>query len=126
MGCSLSNLIVGTDYVFSGTKGFSGYRLLIEPALQSADDVLFQRISLHLKNVGHFAMTLMSGFANKDSVAKAPRNSSETRADRAALLDMNFRSLAGLLTGAKHTQRIRAPHGASGRSDHDDATFSTL
>ncbi len=67
---SLYNLNVGSDFVFPTTQDFSGYKLLIVPALYIADDSLLQRISDYVKNGGHVVMTFKSGFANENSAVR--------------------------------------------------------
>ncbi|MGB7549258.1 MAG: beta-galactosidase [Terracidiphilus sp.] len=67
---SLYDLNVGTDFVFSDTKNFSDYKLLIVPALYIADDQLLERISDYVKNGGHVVMTFKSGFANENSAVR--------------------------------------------------------
>ncbi len=67
---SLYDLNVSCDFVFPGTRDFSGYKLLIVPALYVADDALLQRISDYVKNGGHVVMTFKSGFANEDSAVR--------------------------------------------------------
>ncbi len=67
---SLYDLNVGADFVFSETKDFSAYKLLIIPALYIADDALLQRIADYVKNGGHVVMTFKSGFANENSAVR--------------------------------------------------------
>jgi beta-galactosidase len=67
---SLYDLNVGTDFVFPSTPNFSGYKLLIVPALYISDDALLQRISDYVKNGGHVVMTFKSGFANENSAVR--------------------------------------------------------
>jgi len=67
---SLYDLNVGCDFVFSDTRDFSAYKLLIVPALYIADDALLQRISDYVKNGGHVVMTFKSGFANENSAVR--------------------------------------------------------
>ena len=58
------------DFVFPTTRDFSGYKLLIVPALYIADDALLQRISDYVKNGGRVVMTFKSGFANENSAVR--------------------------------------------------------
>jgi beta-galactosidase len=67
---SLYDLNVGTDFVFSDTKDFTAYKLLIVPALYISDDALLKRISDYVKNGGHVVMTFKSGFANENSAVR--------------------------------------------------------
>jgi beta-galactosidase len=70
---SLYDLNIGTDFVFSDTKDFSAYKLLIVPALYIADDALLDRISDYVKHGGHVVMTFKSGFANENSSVRWAR-----------------------------------------------------
>ncbi len=70
---SLYELNVGSDFVFPTTQDFSGYKLLIVPALYIADDALLKRISDYVKNGGHVVMTFKSGFANENSAVRWER-----------------------------------------------------
>ncbi|HKD61550.1 MAG TPA: beta-galactosidase [Terracidiphilus sp.] len=70
---SLYDLNVGTDFVFPETKDFSGYKLLIVPALYISDDALLHRISDYVKSGGHVVMTFKSGFANENSAVRWER-----------------------------------------------------
>lgn len=67
---SLYDLNVGTDFIFPSTPTFSGYKLLIVPALYISDDALLQRISDYVKNGGHVVMTFKSGFCNDNSAVR--------------------------------------------------------
>ena len=67
---SLYDLNIGCDFVFPSTQDFSGYKLLIVPALYISDDALLQRISDYVKNGGHVVMTFKSGFANENSAVR--------------------------------------------------------
>ncbi|MGB6974343.1 MAG: beta-galactosidase [Terracidiphilus sp.] len=77
---SLYDMNVGTDFVFSDTKDFSGYKLLIVPALYISDDALLKRISDYVKNGGHVVMTFKSGFANENSAVRWVRAPGPLRA----------------------------------------------
>lgn len=61
------NLNVGVDFVYPDNPDFSGYKVLIVPALYIADDALLQKISDFVKNGGHVLMTFKSGFSNENS-----------------------------------------------------------
>ncbi len=67
---SLYGLNISADFVFPTTKDYSGYKLLIVPALYIADDALLQRISDYVKGGGHVVMTFKSGFANENSAVR--------------------------------------------------------
>lgn len=67
---SLYDLNVGSDFVFPETADFSGYKLLIVPALYISDDALLQRISDYVSNGGHVVMTFKSGFANENAAVR--------------------------------------------------------
>lgn len=67
---SLYDLNVGADFVFPEAKDFSGYKLLLVPALYIADDALLERISAYVKSGGHVVMTFKSGFANENSAVR--------------------------------------------------------
>ncbi len=70
---SLYELNVGSDFVFPTAQDFSGYKLLIVPALYIADDALLKRISDYVKSGGHVVMTFKSGFANENSAVRWER-----------------------------------------------------
>ena len=61
---------VGTDFVFTSTKDFSQYKLLVIPMLYSADDALLQRIADYVHHGGHVLMTFKSGFTNENSAVR--------------------------------------------------------
>ena len=63
----LYNANVGVDFVFPESADFSGYKLLIVPALYIADDALLQKISDFVKNGGHAVVTFKSGFCDEYS-----------------------------------------------------------
>lgn len=67
---SLYELNIGSDFVFPETQDFSGYKVLIIPALYISDDALLRRISDFVKNGGHVVMTFKSGFANENSAVR--------------------------------------------------------
>ena len=71
---SLYQANVGADFVFPETAAeFSQYRLLIVPALYSADDALLKKISDYVHNGGHVLMTFKSGFTNENSAVRWER-----------------------------------------------------
>lgn len=61
---------VGTDIVFSDAADFSGYKLLIVPALYVADDALLHKITDFVRQGGHVVMTFRSGYANENSLVR--------------------------------------------------------
>ncbi len=67
---TLYNSNVGVDFVFPETKDFSQYKLLVVPALYSADDALLTRIASFVHNGGHVLMTFKSGFTNENSAVR--------------------------------------------------------
>ena len=67
---ALYGLNVSSDFVFPDTQDFSGYKLLIVPALYISDDALLERISNYVKNGGHAVVTYKSGFANENSAVR--------------------------------------------------------
>jgi beta-galactosidase len=71
---------VGADFVFPSTADFSPYKLLIVPALYSADDALLQKISDYVKSGGHVLMTFKSGFTNENSAVRWQRAPGPLRA----------------------------------------------
>ncbi len=78
---SLYNANVGADFVFADTMSpnqkdsadWSKYKLLIVPALYSADDALLIKISDYVQNGGHVLMTFKSGFTNENSAVRPVR-----------------------------------------------------
>ncbi|MBV9301297.1 MAG: beta-galactosidase [Acidobacteriaceae bacterium] len=60
----------GVDFVFQDNPDFSGYKVLIIPALYIADDALLNRISEFVKKGGHVLMTFKSGFCNENSIVR--------------------------------------------------------
>lgn len=64
---------VGVDYVFPETTNFSGYKVLIVPALYIADDGLLKQISDFVRNGGHVLMTFKSGFCDENSMVRFVR-----------------------------------------------------
>ena len=77
---SLYELNIGSDFVFPETQDFSGYKVLIIPALYISDDALLRRISDFVKNGGHVVMTFKSGFANENSAVRWVRAPGPLRA----------------------------------------------
>ena len=79
---SLYDANVGADFVFptSTPAELAKYKLLIVPALYSADDALLQRISDFVKNGGHVLMTFKSGFTNENSAVRWQRAPGPLRA----------------------------------------------
>ena len=67
---SLYKANVGADFVFPEDADFSKYKLLIVPALYSADDVLLKKISDYVHGGGHVLMTFKSGFTNENSAVR--------------------------------------------------------
>jgi beta-galactosidase len=61
---------VGTDFVFPDSPDFSGYKLLIVPALYVANDALLQKIADYVRNGGNVLMTFKSGFTNENSAVR--------------------------------------------------------
>ncbi len=66
----LYNANIGVDFVFPENPDFSGYKVLIIPALYIADDALLNRISEFVRNGGHVLMTFKSGFCNENSMVR--------------------------------------------------------
>ena len=64
---------VGADFVFPEAADFSGYKLLIVPALYSADDALLKKIADYVHGGGHVLMTFKSGFTNENSTVRWER-----------------------------------------------------
>jgi beta-galactosidase len=64
---------VGVDYVFPQSASFSGYKLLIVPALYIADDALLSRIADFVRGGGHVLMTFKSGFCDENSMVRHVR-----------------------------------------------------
>ena len=64
---------VGCDFVFPEGGDFSQYKLLIVPALYSADAELLKKISAYVHNGGHVLMTFKSGFTNENSAVRWER-----------------------------------------------------
>jgi beta-galactosidase len=66
---------VGTDFVFPTVTSaeLAQYKLLIVPALYSADDAMLQKISDFVHNGGHVLMTFKSGFTNENSAVRWQR-----------------------------------------------------
>jgi beta-galactosidase len=77
---SLYQANVGVDFVFPDSDDFSKYKLLIVPALYSADDALLKKISDFVHNGGHVLMTFKSGFTNENSVVRFERAPGPLRA----------------------------------------------
>src|SRR5581483_3547636 len=69
----LYNQNVGVDYVFPETTDYSGYKVLIVPALYIADDALLRRISDFVNKGGHVLMTFKSGFCDENSFVRPVR-----------------------------------------------------
>ena len=67
---SLYDLNISSDFVFPTTEDFSGYKLLIVPALYISDESLLERIANYVKGGGHVVMTFKSGFANENAAAR--------------------------------------------------------
>ena len=67
---SLYRANVGADFVFPEDADFSKYKLLIVPALYSADDALLKKISDYVHGGGHVLMTFKSGFTNENSAVR--------------------------------------------------------
>ena len=75
---SLYNANIGADFVYpetveAGTADLSQYKLLLVPALYSADDALLHKISDFVHNGGHVLMTFKSGFTNENSAVRWER-----------------------------------------------------
>ncbi len=71
---SLYQANVGVDFVFPETaENFSGYKLLIVPALYVADDALLKKIADYVHGGGHVLMTFKSGFTNENSAVRWER-----------------------------------------------------
>lgn len=64
------NANVGVDFVFPGSANFSGYKVLIVPALYIADDALLGRIAAFVQDGGQVLMTFKSGFCNENSMVR--------------------------------------------------------
>ena len=61
------DLNVEVDFVFPDAPKFTGYRLLVVPALYVADQALLLRIASFVKAGGHVLMTFKSGVADENS-----------------------------------------------------------
>jgi beta-galactosidase len=61
------DLNVEVDFVFPDAADFSGYKLLVVPALYVADHALLLRIADFVKAGGHVLMTFKSGVADENS-----------------------------------------------------------
>jgi beta-galactosidase len=83
---------IGVDYVFPDTPNFSGYKVLVVPALYIADDALLARISEFVRNGGHVLMTFKSGFCNENSTVRPVRQPGPLR-DAAGFSYQEFSSL---------------------------------
>ncbi len=70
---SLYQANVGADFVFPEAADFAGYKLLIVPALYSADDALLKKITDYVHGGGHVLMTFKSGFTNENSAVRWER-----------------------------------------------------
>src|SRR5882724_3413830 len=70
---SLYESNVGADFVFPENADFSPYKLLIVPALYSADDALLKKIADYVHGGGHVLMTFKSGFTNENSAVRWER-----------------------------------------------------
>ncbi len=70
---ALYNANVGSDFVFPQDPDFRRYKLLIVPALYSADDALLRKISDYVHGGGHVLMTFKSGFTNESSAVRHER-----------------------------------------------------
>ena len=75
---SLYQANVGVDFVFpetveANTANLSQYKLLVVPALYSADDALLKKIADYVHNGGHVLMTFKSGFTNENSAVRWQR-----------------------------------------------------
>lgn len=66
---------VGTDFVFPDVtkEELAQYKLLIVPALYSADDALLKKISAYVHDGGYVLMTFKSGFTNENSAVRWER-----------------------------------------------------
>ena len=72
---SLYKANVGTDFVFpetitDSTADLSRYKLLIVPALYSANDDLLRKLADYVHQGGHILMTFKSGFTNENSAVR--------------------------------------------------------
>ncbi|WP_211288351.1 beta-galactosidase [Xanthomonas theicola] len=61
---------VGTDFIAANEADFTGYKLLIVPALYIADDALLAKIGDFVRQGGHVVMTFKSGVANGESMVR--------------------------------------------------------
>jgi beta-galactosidase len=61
------DLNVEVDFAFPDAAEFTGYRLLVVPALYVADHALLLRIAAFVKAGGHVLMTFKSGVADENS-----------------------------------------------------------
>ncbi|WP_298089705.1 beta-galactosidase [uncultured Sphingomonas sp.] len=61
---------VGTDFVAADDADFTGYRLLIVPALYVADDALLEKIRVFVRQGGHVIMTFKSGVSDGESMVR--------------------------------------------------------
>ncbi|MTW09951.1 cellulase family glycosylhydrolase [Pseudoduganella eburnea] len=67
---ALYDMKVGADFVFPEAQDFSQYKLLIVPALYSADDALLKRIADYIRKGGRVVMTFKSGFTNENAAVR--------------------------------------------------------
>jgi len=67
---ALYDMKVGADFVFPEAQDFSQYKLLIVPALYSADDTLLKRIADYIRKGGRVVMTFKSGFTNENAAVR--------------------------------------------------------
>lgn len=67
---ALYDMNVGTDFVFADNADFSGYKVLIVPALYVSDNALLGKIAEFVKNGGRVLMTFKSGFANENAAVR--------------------------------------------------------
>lgn len=67
---ALYDMKVGADFVFPESQDFSQYKLLIVPALYSADDALLKRIADFIRKGGRVVMTFKSGFTNENAAVR--------------------------------------------------------
>jgi beta-galactosidase len=69
-GC-LYRLNVESDFIFPGTRDWSGYDLVLVPPLYIAGDELLGRLADYVKGGGHVVMAFKSGFADENSTVRS-------------------------------------------------------
>jgi beta-galactosidase len=63
---ALYNMNVGTDFIDPSVEDFSGYKLIVVPALYAASDALLQKLNQYVKTGGHVVYTFKSAFSDEN------------------------------------------------------------